>query len=92
MGGQTQAEENKQYQKIGDARVESVNTICIMFTTLPSRGFVMEWKDNTIGQQKNVAFNSKPRFNRQSAAQRSRPVDNLLNFLFEFHSTKQSQN
>jgi hypothetical protein len=35
----------------------------IMFTALPARGFMMAWKDKTIGEQKKVAFNSKPGFN-----------------------------
>ena len=61
---ETHAEENKQYKKIGDAKVESVNPIWIVFTALRSRGCMMAWKDKTIDQQKNVAFNSKPRFNK----------------------------
>jgi hypothetical protein len=41
----------------------SKGTQYIMFTALPARGFMMAWKDKTIGEQKNVAFNSKPGFN-----------------------------
>jgi hypothetical protein len=34
-----------------------------MFTALPAREFMMAWNYKTIGEQKNVAFNSQPGFN-----------------------------
>jgi hypothetical protein len=54
---------NELHRKIYIVRTTFIRFQYIMFTALPTRGFMMAWKDNTIGEQKNVAFNSQPGFN-----------------------------